>query len=82
MGYRESFRKWLKFANIFAKVCWAAVSEIDIDTAVAKIGDYKVKYLHEFEFTFEKALTCVSGAQRKLFDEKKTKGRKLVSDSR
>jgi hypothetical protein len=30
-----------------------------------------VDYLCEFEAIFKKALTCVSGTQRKLFDEKK-----------
>jgi hypothetical protein len=37
-----------------------------------------VDYLREFEAIFEKALTCVSGNQGKLFDEK---NRGLVSGS-
>jgi hypothetical protein len=40
-----------------------------------------VDYLHEFEDIFEKALTCVSRTQGKLFDEKKTEVENLVSGS-
>jgi hypothetical protein len=41
-----------------------------IDTAEAKISDFIVKYFREFEVICKKALTCVSGAKEKLFDEK------------
>jgi hypothetical protein len=40
-----------------------------IDTAGAKIGDFKVEYLREFEAICKKALTRESGAQVGLFDE-------------
>jgi hypothetical protein len=43
--------------------------------AGAKIGDFKVEYLREFEAICKKALTRESGAQAGLFDEK-TRGRK------
>jgi hypothetical protein len=36
-------------------------------------------YPREFEAIFDKALTCVSGTQGKLFVEKKTKVENLVS---
>jgi hypothetical protein len=32
-----------------------------IDTAEVKIGDFKVKYLREFQAIYKKALTRVSG---------------------
>jgi hypothetical protein len=46
-----------------------------IDTASAKIGDFKVEYLREFEAICKKALTCESGAQVGLFDEKNQKSK-------
>jgi hypothetical protein len=47
-----------------------------IDTAEAKVGDFKVEYLREFHAICKKALTRGSGVLEKLFDEKKTRGRK------
>jgi hypothetical protein len=46
-----------------------------IDTAGAKIDDFKVEYLREFEAIYKKALIRESGAQVGLFD-KKNRGRK------
>jgi hypothetical protein len=46
-----------------------------IDTAVAKIGDFIVEYLHDFYAIFKNASTRVSGAKGKLFDGK-TRSRK------
>jgi hypothetical protein len=40
-----------------------------------------VDYLRKFEAIFEKLSTCVSGAQGKLFYEKKTEAENLVSGS-
>jgi hypothetical protein len=37
---------------------------------MAKIGDFIVEYLHEFEAICKKALLSVLGAKGKLFDEK------------
>jgi hypothetical protein len=39
-------------------------------TAEAKIGDFNVEYLCEFQALCKKALTHVSGAYEKLFDKK------------
>jgi hypothetical protein len=47
----------------------------EIETTGAKIGDFKVEYLRQFEAICKKALTRESGAQVGLFDEK-TRGRK------
>jgi hypothetical protein len=46
------------------------------DTAVICTATNFAHYLREFEAIFEKALTCVSGSQRKLFDKKKNRGPK------
>jgi hypothetical protein len=45
-------------------------SSFVIDTAGAKIGDFIVEYLREFEAICKKALTRESEAQVGLFDEK------------
>jgi hypothetical protein len=55
---------------------WELTRDQVNDTAVTRIGDYLVDFLGEYEVIFKKALTCVSVAQGKLFDEKKTRGRK------
>jgi hypothetical protein len=47
------------------------------DTAGAKIGDFKVKYLREFEAICKKALT--HGVQVGLFDGKKPEVGNLVT---
>jgi hypothetical protein len=52
-----------------------------IDTTEAKIGDFIVKYLHEFEDKCKKALTRESGAQVGLFYEKKTEVENLETGS-
>jgi hypothetical protein len=51
---------------------WSAVSLTPLTT---KKVDFIVKYLREYEAIYKKALTHVSGAQMKFFDEK-TRGRK------
>jgi hypothetical protein len=46
-------------------------SEVSLTPQTTKLADFIVEYLGELEFTFEKALTRVSGAQMELVDEKK-----------
>jgi hypothetical protein len=46
---------------------------------IAKVGDFKVKYLREFLAICKKALTRVSRALGKSFDEKKPEVENLVT---
>jgi hypothetical protein len=46
-----------------------------IDTTYIKFGDFIVEYLCKFEFIFEKAFTCVSGAQMELLMKKNHKSK-------
>jgi hypothetical protein len=43
--------------------------------------DFIVEYLCEYEAMCKMALTCVSGAQMELFDEKKPEVENLVTGS-
>jgi hypothetical protein len=51
-----------------------------INTAVHKLGDFKVEYIREFEAIFKTAVTRVSVAQGELFHEK-TEVENLVTGS-
>jgi hypothetical protein len=52
-----------------------------IDLTHQHIGNFKIKYLGEFESIFEKALARVSGAHKKLFVMEKTVFENLVTQS-
>jgi hypothetical protein len=55
------------------------VSSGVIDTAAAKIGDFIVEHLREFEALCKKALTRSSGAQLGLFDGRKSRDTRPLS---
>jgi hypothetical protein len=42
---------------------------VSLTPLTIKKVDFRVEYLGEYEATYKKALTCVSGAQMELFDE-------------
>jgi hypothetical protein len=50
-------------------------------TADHKKSDFKVKYLREYKAICKKALTCGSGTQMELFDEKKPEFKNFVTGS-
>jgi hypothetical protein len=51
------------------------------DTADHQKVDFIAEYLREYEAICKKALTCESGAQMELFDEKKLEVENLVTGS-
>jgi hypothetical protein len=58
-------RLWLPLKGISIEKTYIGKLSCTIpinDTAVTKIGDFIVDFLREFEATFKKALTRVSGA--------------------
>jgi hypothetical protein len=51
------------------------------DPLTTKKVYFIVEYLREYETICKKVLTCVSGAQMELFDEKKPEVENLVTGS-